>query len=121
MDLRSTAIILIAFLVFSFIADNKRSNQNMIEDKLIAREILFGNLDKVGVKFSENGKYISYIAPNDGVLNVWIAPADDVTKAKLITADKQRGIRSYFWSNLDQKNNQIESFYIFQKLYLFPI
>ena len=66
----------------------------MTEDKLIAREILFGNPDKVGVKFSEDGKYISYIAPNDGVLNVWIAPAAYVTQAKLITSDQQRGIRS---------------------------
>jgi len=102
MNIRLASILLIIFLVFSFIAYNKMSNENMTEDKLIAREILFGNPDKVGVKFSEDGKYISYIAPNNGVLNVWIAPADDVTKAKLITSDKQRGIRSYFWSKDSQ-------------------
>lgn len=74
----------------------------LMEDKLIAREILFGNPEKVGVKISQDGKYISYIAPNEGVLNVWIAPVDDRAKARLITSDKKRGIRSYFWS----KDNQ---------------
>lgn len=60
----------------------------LMEDKLIARETLFGNPKKVGVKISQDGKYISYIAPHKGVLNVWIAPVDDKSKAKLITSDK---------------------------------
>lgn len=70
----------------------------LMEDKLIARETLFGNPEKVGVKISQDGKYISYIAPYKGVLNVWIAPVDDKSKAKLITSDKKRGIRNYLWS-----------------------
>ena len=69
----------------------------LMEDKLIAREVLFGNPERVGVKISHDGKYISYIAPHEGVLNVWIAPVYDRTKSKRITSDKKRGIRSYFW------------------------
>lgn len=74
----------------------------LMEDKLIAREVLFGNPERVGVRISHDGKYISYIAPHEGVLNVWIAPVDDRTKSKRITSDKKRGIRSYFWSKDSQ-------------------
>jgi dipeptidyl aminopeptidase/acylaminoacyl peptidase len=103
MNIKISAVFLIVFSIFGCIkADNNKSNGDMIEDKLIAREILFGNPDKVGVKLSDDGKFISFIAPHEGVLNVWAAPADDLDKAKLITNDKQRGIRSYFWSKDSQ-------------------
>ena len=65
---------------------------------LIARKILFGNPDKTMVKLSPNGKHISYIAPKEGVLNIWVAPISDPLDAKPITDDKDRGIRSYCWS-----------------------
>ena len=73
----------------------------MKRDPLIEREVLFGNPDKIAVRISNDGKYVSFIAPKDGVLNIWLAPASDVTKARVITNDKTRGIRSYFWA----KNN----------------
>jgi hypothetical protein len=38
---------------------------------LIPRKLLFGNPDKAGAKVSPDGKHISYLAPVDGVLNVW--------------------------------------------------
>ena len=65
---------------------------------LIPRKILFGNPDKMSVSLSHDGKYISYIAPLEGVLNIFIAPADDPLNAKSITNDKSRGIRSYHWA-----------------------
>jgi Tol biopolymer transport system component len=65
---------------------------------LIPRETFFGNPDKISVSLSPDGKYISYIAPLDGVLNVYVAPSDDLSKARAITNDKGRGIRSYTWS-----------------------
>ena len=74
----------------------------LMEDKLIKREILFGNPEKVEVQISPDGSYLSYIAPNKGVLNVWITPIDDIFNAKLITSDKKRGIRNYFWSKDSQ-------------------
>ena len=45
-----------------------------------------------------DGKRLSYLAPVDGVLNVWVGPVDDVAAAKPVTDDKKRGIRSYFWA-----------------------
>ena len=50
------------------------------------------------MQISPDGKYLSWVAAVDGVMNVWIAPAEDVTKARAVTTDKARGIRQYFWS-----------------------
>ncbi|MCC2646669.1 MAG: putative dienelactone hydrolase [Rickettsiaceae bacterium] len=47
---------------------------------------------------SHDGKYIAYIAPLEGVLNIWIAPSDKPSDAKAITQDKGRGIRAYYWA-----------------------
>jgi dipeptidyl aminopeptidase/acylaminoacyl peptidase len=65
--------------------------------KLIPRDKLFGNPVKAGPSISPDGKRLAYVAPQDGVLNVWvktIGKEDD----KVLTADKVRGIRQYFWA-----------------------
>ncbi|MDY6834081.1 MAG: S9 family peptidase [Chloroflexota bacterium] len=69
-----------------------------VEVPLIPREVLFGNPDKVSVQLSDDGSKISYLAPVNGVLNVWVGPADDPAKAEPVTNDSDRGIRAYFWS-----------------------
>jgi len=72
---------------------------NAIADvELIPRDALFGNPERAAVQISPDGRYLSWVAPLDGVMNVWVAPADDPGKARAITQDKARGIRSYFWS-----------------------
>lgn len=68
------------------------------EVELIPREILFGNPERSTVQISPDGRYLSWVAPVDGVANVWVAPADNPAQARAITADKARGIRQYFWS-----------------------
>ena len=73
------------------------------EPALIPRSVLFGNPEKAMARLSPNGKWLSYLAPVDGVLNVWVAPADDPTQAKPVTEDKVRDIRGYSWAyNGDQ-------------------
>ncbi len=70
----------------------------MAQDTLIDREVLFGNPERVQVRLSPDGATLSFIAPVDGVLNVWAGPADDWQQAKPITSDTHRGIRSHFWA-----------------------
>jgi len=65
---------------------------------LIARAALFGNPERTQARLSPDGKYISFIAPRDGVLNVWVAPAGDLAAAKPVTNDRKRGIRQHFWA-----------------------
>lgn len=63
-----------------------------METPLIPRKILFGNPDKTSLKISPDGKYLSFIAPVAGVLNVWVAPAAEPTAATVVTQDTGRGI-----------------------------
>lgn len=65
---------------------------------LIPRAVLFGNPDRAGVTVSPDGTRLAYLAPVDGVMNVWVAPADDLAAARPVTADKKRGIRVYEWT-----------------------
>ena len=65
---------------------------------LIPREVFFGNPDKITPYLSPDGTRISYLAPVDGVMNVWVGPADDPDLAEPVTNDTYRGISSYFWA-----------------------
>jgi hypothetical protein len=72
------------------------------DQKLIPREVLFGNPEYASPSISPDGKMLAYIRPQDGVLNVWcrtVGKQDD----RVITADAYRGIRQYFWAE-DSKN-----------------
>ncbi|MCM8730444.1 S9 family peptidase [Hephaestia sp. GCM10023244] len=65
---------------------------------LIERAKLFGNPDKAGAQISPDGQWLSWLAPRDGVLNVWVAPARDPSQARPLTNERTRPIRSAFWS-----------------------
>ncbi len=65
---------------------------------LIERAKLFGNPTRTGGQLSPDGKWLGFIAPRDGVLNVWVAPVDRPAEARPLTAEKVRPIRSYFWA-----------------------
>ena len=64
------------------IAYNNNREEIMKEDRLIPREVLFGNPDKIAARMSEDGKRISYLAPLNGVLNVFVAPVDNPLAGK---------------------------------------
>lgn len=68
------------------------------DTSLPKRGLLFGNPDRVSPLISPDGKKISFLAPRDGVMNVWVAPADKPADAKPVTAEKERGIRRYRWA-----------------------
>lgn len=65
---------------------------------LIEREKLFGNPDRTQLRVSPDGKWLSWLAPRDGVLNIWMAPSSDPAKARAMTAEKVRPIGQHFWS-----------------------
>jgi dipeptidyl aminopeptidase/acylaminoacyl peptidase len=66
---------------------------------LIARTALFGNPVRAQARLSPDGRYMSFLAPKNGVLNVWIAPFGKLEAAKPITDDKKRGIRQHYWAD----------------------
>jgi dipeptidyl aminopeptidase/acylaminoacyl peptidase len=71
--------------------------------ELIPRRVLFGNPERVSPRISPDGASLAWIAPHEGVLNVWLAPlgADGVAweKAQVVTGDTDRGIRVFSWAH----------------------
>ena len=65
---------------------------------LIPRKVLFGNPDKASPRISPDGSLLAFLAPVDGVLNVWVGPPDSPNAARPVTDDRERGIRIYFWA-----------------------
>jgi dipeptidyl aminopeptidase/acylaminoacyl peptidase len=65
---------------------------------VIPRSALFGNPEKAQARVSPDGKHVSFIAPKDGVLNVWVGPRSDPSAARPVTNDTKRGIRQHFWA-----------------------
>jgi dipeptidyl aminopeptidase/acylaminoacyl peptidase len=76
----------------------KPGNKPLEEAAIIPREVLFGNPERAAVQLSPDGKYLSWLAPQNGVLNVWVAPSDNPDASKIVTNDSIRGIRSYNWT-----------------------
>ena len=65
--------------------------------ELIPLEVLFGNPQRIAPSISHDGTQLGWIAPHDGVLNVWVAPVGKLDQAKPVTSDTTRPIRQYFW------------------------
>ena len=72
---------------------------------LIPRSVLFGNPERTAPRISPDGRLLAWIAPLDGVLNVWVAPIGagqagvDWTAARVVTADTDRGVRVFAWAH----------------------
>ena len=65
---------------------------------LIDRDVLFGNPTRFQGRLSPDGEMMSFRAPLDGVMNIWVAPAGDINAAKPITRNTGRGIPAHFWA-----------------------
>ncbi len=65
---------------------------------LIPRKKLFGNPTRAQAKISPDGRWLSWLAPKNGVLNICVAPAGDMAAARVITNDTKRGIRFHGWA-----------------------
>lgn len=64
---------------------------------LIPREVLFGNPERTSATVSPDGKRLAYLAPSDGVLNVWVRTLGEQDD-RVVTRDRKRGIRQYTWA-----------------------
>ncbi|MBI3711091.1 MAG: S9 family peptidase, partial [Proteobacteria bacterium] len=63
---------------------------------LIPREVFFGDADVSWMRLSPDGAHIAYIAPVDGVRNLWVAPLADLKAARPVTRATDRPIGSFF-------------------------
>ncbi len=72
--------------------------------ELIPLPVLFGNPERVSPQISPDGTQLAWIAPHEGVLNVWLAPVSmrsglDLAAARVVTSDTDRGIRQFSWAH----------------------
>jgi len=63
---------------------------------LIPRETFFGDPDVARAQMSFDGKWVAYIAPVDGVRNLWVAPLGDLAAARPLTRATDRPISFFF-------------------------
>ncbi|CAG8723434.1 8124_t:CDS:2, partial [Dentiscutata erythropus] len=69
------------------------------DTKLIPREYLYGNANKLLPKISHDGEYLAFIAQSKDIMNIFVShDLYDLSHAKPITFDKNRGIREFWWT-----------------------
>src|SRR5215831_2555102 len=89
------------------------------QTELIPRGVLFGNPEKASPEISPDGTMLAYLAPDQGVLNVWVRTLGK-TDDRVITEDRKRGIRSLFWQYdsksilYQQDQNGDENWHVYQ-------
>jgi dipeptidyl aminopeptidase/acylaminoacyl peptidase len=66
--------------------------------ELIPREVFFGNPDRAAVQLSPDGSRLTFLAPDEGVMNVWVQTIGEPDARPLTTA-RDRPIRRYFWAH----------------------
>ena len=59
---------------------------------LIPRRVLFAGADRSVVRLSPDGRRIAFLAPVDGLLNLWVGPLADVTQARPFTRVTDRDL-----------------------------
>jgi len=80
-------------------APAKSAEASTLSDfELVDRDVYFGNPERTQGRISPDGKMMSFLAPLDGVINVWVAPLGDFDAAKPLTDDKLRGIAGHQWA-----------------------
>ena len=65
---------------------------------LIPREVLFGNPEIMSVNLSPDGRWIAYLAPDQGVLNLWVRDLDGQSPARVLTQQRDRPQRPGYWT-----------------------
>lgn len=70
---------------------------------LIARDALFGNPERSNAQISPDGRYVSFLAPRDGVMNIWVVErGQPLQTARPMTNERTRPIRIYSWAENSQ-------------------
>ena len=67
-------------------------------DPLIPRSVLFADQDKLSVRLSPDGRTISYLAPVDDTLGVWISSVADPLKPRLLFKQTEAPIFNLQWT-----------------------
>lgn len=64
----------------------------------IARADLFGEPVRFGAQLSPRGDRVAFLAPRDGVTNLWVMSVGAMDEARAVTDDRARGVRGFSWA-----------------------
>lgn len=64
----------------------------------ISRADLFGEPTRHGGQLSPRGDRVAFLAPRDGVTNLWVLSVDALDEARPVTDDRGRGVRRFAWA-----------------------
>ena len=65
---------------------------------LITRAALFGEPARHGGQLSPRGDRVAFLAPRDGVTNLWVLSVDAMDEARAVTDERERGITNFRWA-----------------------
>src|SRR6266581_5514619 len=70
---------------------------------IVARRVFFDNPDYGSVRVSPDGQTLAFLAPIDGVRNLWVAPVADPGAARPVTHATDRNLASYYrWAHTNR-------------------
>src|SRR3974390_2724717 len=86
---RLVPVVLAMFVVTATLA---AVAQEKFSTQLIPREVLFGNPERTNPLISPDGAQLGYLAPSNGVMNVWVRTLGQ-NDDRVVTSDTKRGMR----------------------------
>src|SRR5882724_476523 len=95
------------------------SHNTATQPPLLPRTLLFGNPERALPRISPDGKRLAYLAPRDGVLNVYVRTVGQDDDRPL-TAETVRPVRMLTWTEdsqyilYPQDTNGDENFHLFR-------
>ena len=74
-----------------------------LQTDLVARRVFFDNPDYSNVQVSPDGQHLAFLAPLDGVSNLWLTPVADPAAARPVTHATGRNLGPYFrWAHTNR-------------------
>ncbi|MFO1186250.1 MAG: hypothetical protein U1E87_01600 [Alphaproteobacteria bacterium] len=90
--MRAGALGLLALALFLPAACGERASG------LISRAALFNEPTRFQIRISPDGRNLSFLAPVDGAMQIWIAPSGDITAGRQLTKAKGHVVLYHRWS-----------------------
>lgn len=77
--------------------DPRFSASSRLTDGLIPRRVLFGPHNRSCVRISRDGSQLAWLADHNGASNVWVAPTDDLGRARAVTPFRKGAVVDFVW------------------------
>ena len=89
--------VLVAILLLGC-SDDQSQPHVEVPSALVDRQLFFADPSQFQGRISPDGQWLSWLAPSNGVMNVWVAPAEDPSAAVAVTREKERGVPVHYWA-----------------------